>query len=237
VVERELNVPLPLSKIIKKWNNLLQEYKAIKMSEEPKRREWPFFTLMDVYFSDQVNDPSLRLFSSTKTLKETLDDSVFEDDPIIASAIAAATSGAYMDIDELIRRQKERAALAAERKLAAAASGASGDYKFELKPMLSNSKFNSNSDMAKLSKSVDDLSMQQYKLKQELMRQREQEQQENMVKIKQHARQQQQQQQQHQQQQQQHQQQQQQHHQAQQQRPNPHTKHAEKERLMFFQIN
>jgi len=111
---------------------------------------------MDVYFSDQVNDPSLRLFSSTKTLKETLDDSVFEDDPIIASAIAAATSGAYMDIDELIRRQKERAALAAERKLAAAASGASGDYKFELKPMLSNSKFNSNSDMAKLSKSVDD---------------------------------------------------------------------------------
>lgn len=28
VVERELNVPLPLSKIIKKWNNLLQEYKV-----------------------------------------------------------------------------------------------------------------------------------------------------------------------------------------------------------------
>lgn len=28
VVERELNVPLPISKIIKKWNNLLQEYKV-----------------------------------------------------------------------------------------------------------------------------------------------------------------------------------------------------------------
>ncbi|KAL1394510.1 hypothetical protein pipiens_011905 [Culex pipiens pipiens] len=27
VVERELSVPLPISKIIKKWNNLLQEYK------------------------------------------------------------------------------------------------------------------------------------------------------------------------------------------------------------------
>ncbi|KAL5284534.1 hypothetical protein ACFFRR_006676 [Megaselia abdita] len=108
VVERELNVPLPLSKIIKKWNNLLQEYKAIKMSEEPKRREWPFFTLMDVYFSDQVNDPSLRLFSSTKTLTESIDDSVFDDDPIVSSAIAAATSGALMDIEELIKRQKEQ---------------------------------------------------------------------------------------------------------------------------------
>lgn len=30
VVERELNVPLPISKIIKKWNNLLQEYKVSK---------------------------------------------------------------------------------------------------------------------------------------------------------------------------------------------------------------
>ena len=28
VVERELSVPLPISKIIKKWNNLLQEYKV-----------------------------------------------------------------------------------------------------------------------------------------------------------------------------------------------------------------
>lgn len=78
------------------------------MSEEPKRREWPFFTLMDVYFSDQVNDPSLRLFSSTKTLTESIDDSVFDDDPIVSSAIAAATSGALMDIEELIKRQKEQ---------------------------------------------------------------------------------------------------------------------------------
>lgn len=30
VVERELNVPLPISKIIKKWNNLLQEYKVME---------------------------------------------------------------------------------------------------------------------------------------------------------------------------------------------------------------
>uniref|UniRef100_A0A182JHX1 Myb/SANT-like DNA-binding domain-containing protein n=1 Tax=Anopheles atroparvus TaxID=41427 RepID=A0A182JHX1_ANOAO len=29
VVERELSVPLPISKIIKKWNNLLQEYKKM----------------------------------------------------------------------------------------------------------------------------------------------------------------------------------------------------------------
>ncbi|KAI8124482.1 Longitudinals lacking protein-like [Lucilia cuprina] len=178
VVERELNVPLPLSKIIKKWNNLLQEYKAIKMSEEPKRREWPFFTLMDVYFSDQVNDPSLRLFSSTKTLTESIDDSVFEDDPIIASAIAAATSGALMNIDELVKRQKERAAT--EKKFAIC------DYKYDMKPMLANNKFNNN-EAIKLSKSVDDLSMQQYKIKDELLRQ--QEQQENMAKLKQQARQ------------------------------------------------
>lgn len=78
------------------------------MSEEPKRREWPFFTLMDVYFSDQVNDPSLRLFSSTKTLTESIDDSVIDDDPIVSAAIAAATSGALMDIEELIKRQKEQ---------------------------------------------------------------------------------------------------------------------------------
>ncbi|TMW51104.1 hypothetical protein DOY81_003835 [Sarcophaga bullata] len=79
-------------------------------------------------WADQVNDPSLRLFSSTKTLKETIDDSVFEDDPIIASAIAAATSGAYMNIDELIRRQKERAAT--EKKFTLS------DYKYDMKPMM-----------------------------------------------------------------------------------------------------
>ncbi|KAJ6638732.1 Longitudinals lacking protein-like [Pseudolycoriella hygida] len=103
VVERELNVPLPLSKIIKKWNNLLQEYKAIKLSEEPKRREWPFFNLMDVYFSDQVNDPTLRLFSSTKTLGS---DSFYyniklEDDPVMASA--AASAGSLMDISDMMQ--------------------------------------------------------------------------------------------------------------------------------------
>uniref|UniRef100_A0A1A9WJC2 BTB domain-containing protein n=1 Tax=Glossina brevipalpis TaxID=37001 RepID=A0A1A9WJC2_9MUSC len=156
------------------------------MSEEPKRREWPFFTLMDVYFSDQVNDTSLRLFSSTKTLKETIDDSVFEDDPIIASAIAAASSAAYMNIEELVRRQKERA----EKKFAMS------DYKYDVKPMLANSnKFNSSETM-KLSKSVDDLSMQQYKIKDEFLRQREHEQQENLNKLKQQAKQHQQQQQQ-----------------------------------------
>ncbi|XP_059611456.1 uncharacterized protein LOC132258254 [Phlebotomus argentipes] len=95
VVERELNVPLPLAKIIKKWNNLLQEYKAIKLSEEPKRRDWPFFNMMDVYFSDQVNDPTLRLFSSTKTFgADNLDDCTFEDSIVMSNAIAAATAAA-----------------------------------------------------------------------------------------------------------------------------------------------
>ncbi|KAG4067886.1 hypothetical protein HA402_010572 [Bradysia odoriphaga] len=105
VVERELNVPLPLSKIIKKWNNLLQEYKAIKLSEEPKRREWPFFNLMDVYFSDQVNDPTLRLFSSTKTLgSDSFDYNIkLEDDPVMSSAIAAATAGSLMDISDMMQ--------------------------------------------------------------------------------------------------------------------------------------
>ncbi|KAG5677168.1 hypothetical protein PVAND_006949 [Polypedilum vanderplanki] len=95
VVERELNVPLPISKIIKKWNNLLQEYKAIKLSEEPKRREWPFFTLMDVYFSDQVNDPSLRLFSSTKRFDtDTFDDKNFDEE--LQAVLAAANLNASM---------------------------------------------------------------------------------------------------------------------------------------------
>lgn len=92
-MERELNVPLPLAKIIKKWNNLLQEYKAIKMSEEPKRRDWPFFNMMDVYFSDQVNDPTLRLFSSTKTFgTDNLDDCDFKDSIGMSNAIAAANA-------------------------------------------------------------------------------------------------------------------------------------------------
>ncbi|XP_053660804.1 probable serine/threonine-protein kinase cdc7 [Anopheles marshallii] len=95
VVERELSVPLPISKIIKKWNNLLQEYKAIKMSEEPKRREWPFFNLMDVYFSDQVNDPTLRLFSSTKRFdSDTLDDAQFDDEIMNSTAAAAIAAAA-----------------------------------------------------------------------------------------------------------------------------------------------
>lgn len=88
-----MNVPLPLAKIIKKWNNLLQEYKAIKMSEEPKRRDWPFFNMMDVYFSDQVNDPTLRLFSSTKTFgTDNLDDCDFKDSIGMSNAIAAANA-------------------------------------------------------------------------------------------------------------------------------------------------
>lgn len=79
---------------------------AIKLSEEPKRREWPFFNLMDVYFSDQVNDPTLRLFSSTKTLgSDTLDGDLslkFEDDPVMSSAIAAATGHSMMDISDMM---------------------------------------------------------------------------------------------------------------------------------------
>lgn len=81
--------------------------KAIKLSEEPKRREWPFFNLMDVYFSDQVNDPTLRLFSSTKTLgSDTLDESIsmkFEDDPIMSAAISAATGHSLMDISDMMQ--------------------------------------------------------------------------------------------------------------------------------------
>lgn len=61
---------------------------------------------MDVYFSDQVNDPTLRLFSSTKTLgSDTLDESIslkFEDDPVMSSAIAAATGHSMMDISEMM---------------------------------------------------------------------------------------------------------------------------------------
>lgn len=80
--------------------------KAIKLSEEPKRREWPFFNLMDVYFSDQVNDPTLRLFSSTKTLgADSLDESItlkFEDDPVMSAAISAATGHSLMDISDMM---------------------------------------------------------------------------------------------------------------------------------------
>ena len=68
---------------------------AIKLSEEPKRREWPFFTLMDVYFSDQVNDPSLRLFSSTKRFDtDTFDDKNFDEE--LQAVIAAANINASM---------------------------------------------------------------------------------------------------------------------------------------------
>lgn len=79
---------------------------AIKLSEEPKRREWPFFNLMDVYFSDQVNDPTLRLFSSTKTMgSDTLDENFslkFEDDPVMSAAISAATGNSMMDISDMM---------------------------------------------------------------------------------------------------------------------------------------
>ncbi|ETN63688.1 hypothetical protein AND_004579, partial [Anopheles darlingi] len=68
---------------------------AIKMSEEPKRREWPFFNLMDVYFSDQVNDPTLRLFSSTKRFdSDTLDDAQFDDEIMNSTAAAAIAAAA-----------------------------------------------------------------------------------------------------------------------------------------------
>lgn len=80
-------------------------FQAIKLSEEPKRREWPFFNLMDVYFSDQVNDPTLRLFSSTKTLgSDSFDYNIkLEDDPVMSSAIAAATAGSLMDISDMMQ--------------------------------------------------------------------------------------------------------------------------------------
>uniref|UniRef100_A0A182JT30 Uncharacterized protein n=1 Tax=Anopheles christyi TaxID=43041 RepID=A0A182JT30_9DIPT len=65
------------------------------MSEEPKRREWPFFNLMDVYFSDQVNDPTLRLFSSTKRFdSDTLDDAQFDDEIMNSTAAAAIAAAA-----------------------------------------------------------------------------------------------------------------------------------------------
>lgn len=75
-----------------KFSLLLQ---AIKLSEEPKRREWPFFNLMDVYFSDQVNDPSLRLFSSTKRFDtDTFDDKNFDEE--LQAVLAAANINASM---------------------------------------------------------------------------------------------------------------------------------------------
>lgn len=69
---------------------------------------------MDVYFSDQVNDPTLRLFSSTKTLgSDTLDESIsmkFEDDPIMSAAISAATGHSLMDISDMMQEaQAEKA--------------------------------------------------------------------------------------------------------------------------------
>lgn len=87
---------------------LLSLFQAIKLSDEPKRREWPFFNLMDVYFSDQVNDPTLRLFSSTKTLgSDTFEDHIkLENDPIMSSAIAAATAGSLMDISDMMHEEK-----------------------------------------------------------------------------------------------------------------------------------
>lgn len=66
---------------------------------------------MDVYFSDQVNDPTLRLFSSTKTLgADSLDESItlkFEDDPVMSAAISAATGHSLMDISEMMREDRE----------------------------------------------------------------------------------------------------------------------------------
>lgn len=82
------------------------------MSDEPKRREWPFFNLMDSYFCEQVNDPTLRLFSSTKTLgADSLDESItlkFEDDPVMSAAISAATGHSLMDISEMMQAERQR---------------------------------------------------------------------------------------------------------------------------------
>lgn len=81
------------------------------MSEEPKRREWPFYSLMDVYFSDQVNDPTLRLFSSTKRFDtDTLDDTNFEEELKYLPPAAASALAAYNANSEL----RAAAALAAQ---------------------------------------------------------------------------------------------------------------------------
>lgn len=96
-------------------------FQAIKMSEEPKRREWPFFTLMDVYFSDQVNDPTLRLFSSTKRFDtDTLDDTNFEEELKYLPPAAAAALAAHNVKSEL----RAAAALAAQNAANAAAAAA-----------------------------------------------------------------------------------------------------------------
>lgn len=67
--------------------------------------------MMDMHFCDQVNDPTLRLFSSTKTLgADSLDESItlkFEDDPVMAAAISAATGHSFMDISEMMREDRE----------------------------------------------------------------------------------------------------------------------------------
>lgn len=50
---------------------------------------------MDVYFSDQVNDPSLRLFSSTKRFDtDTFDDKNFDEE--LQAVIAAANLNSSM---------------------------------------------------------------------------------------------------------------------------------------------
>lgn len=74
---------------------------------------------MDVYFSDQVNDPTLRLFSSTKTLgADSLDESItmkFEDDPVMSAAISAATGHSLMDISDMMRGEDRESDKASER--------------------------------------------------------------------------------------------------------------------------
>lgn len=95
-------------------------FQAIKMSDEPKRREWPFFTLMDVYFSDQVNDPTLRLFSSTKRFDtDTLEDTNFEEELKYLPPAAAAALAAHNMKSEL----RAAAALAAQNASAVANNG------------------------------------------------------------------------------------------------------------------
>lgn len=108
VIASSLVYSSAVQKFIRYWLISLSLFQAIKLSDEPKRREWPFFNLMDVYFSDQVNDPTLRLFSSTKTLgSDTFEDHIkLENDPIMSSAIAAATAGSLMDISDMMHEEK-----------------------------------------------------------------------------------------------------------------------------------
>lgn len=59
VVERELNVPLPLSKIIKKWNNLLQEYKVSTVDYVNETLCWFISYVSNGWKWCETNHPSI----------------------------------------------------------------------------------------------------------------------------------------------------------------------------------